>query len=215
MKFGVILILFTILMGGAAMTSAAESASSAIPKLKKLSLETPLGEPGTPRALIVAPQRHTTLAADLQSRIEEATGVRLPVFDDREALRSLDEGRQLILLGHFGTNKVIEHFYYKWCLVVDGIQPGKGGYVLQTVPGNFPSRGPRPHRGPLFLSARHRKAKAPDHGFRLHTRARIFAMMGCGRTSHASTTALSVIPPRLRVPGGPSHLFSLKGRLAR
>ena len=76
----------------------ASAAPEPIATLKPLLLETSLGSPGRPSALIVAGDTHAALAGDLQSRIHEATGIKLPVFDDRKALRNLDKKKHLILI---------------------------------------------------------------------------------------------------------------------
>ena len=133
MKPFIALPVFVAFVGIVVMSHAAEGEKNAIASLKPLFIETHLGEGGKPRALIVAGTPYAKLAERLQADIEEATGIKLPVFDDVKALRNLDKKRHLIVLGHYGNNKVIEHFYYRWYLVVDGVQPGKGGYVLQTV----------------------------------------------------------------------------------
>ncbi|MFH0964588.1 MAG: hypothetical protein V2A58_11340 [Planctomycetota bacterium] len=126
--------LFPIALALAIAARPAQAGSpAAIPRLKPLYLETALGAPGKPDALIVAGDLHAALAKDLQSRIREATNIDLPVFDDAKALQDLDGKKNLILLGHFGDNRVIERFYYRGYLIVDASQPGKGGCLLQTV----------------------------------------------------------------------------------
>jgi len=121
-----------LILAGASVVLDADGAADAITALKPLHLETRPGEPGAPQAAIVAGPAYARLARELQARIHGAAGVRLPVVSDADALTDLGK-QHLIVLGQFGDNKVIEHFYYRWYLVVDGVQPGKGGYVLETV----------------------------------------------------------------------------------
>jgi len=104
-----------------------------ITQLKPLYLETSVGTPESPGATIVAGAEYLDLANLLQQRIEEATGIRLPVVSDNEALNDLKTLGNIIALGQYADNSLLKHFYYRWYLVVDGMQPGKGGYVLETV----------------------------------------------------------------------------------
>jgi len=104
-----------------------------ITTLKTLYLETFLGTKNEPAASIVAGEMCMASAVNLQEMIAEATGIKLPVLADTEALENLHEHGNLIVLGQFANNRVLERFYYRWYLVVDGMQPGAGGYVLETV----------------------------------------------------------------------------------
>lgn len=110
-----------------------EGGSTAITKLKPLCLETSLGAPGSLRAAIVTGARYQTLARDLAQKIEELGGIKLRIVSDAEALQNLKTYGNLIALGHYGNNQVLERLYFRWYLVVDGSQPGAGGYTLQTV----------------------------------------------------------------------------------
>jgi len=114
-------------------TENAARALARITQLKPLYLETSLGKPEKARASIVAGDEHLVLAEDLREQIEEVSGIRLPILTDGTALEHLNGHGNLIALGQYGNNKVLEKLYYRGYLVVDGIQPGKGGYVLETV----------------------------------------------------------------------------------
>jgi len=123
MKLSLRVVVCLSLTGALATVCAADEGKSAIVRLKPLFLATSLGGPGKPQTLIVAGDACSELAQDLQTRIHEATGVKLPVFDDAKALRNLDKKRHLIVLGHYGNNKVIERFNYRGYVIVDGVQP--------------------------------------------------------------------------------------------
>ena len=104
-----------------------------IERLKDLQLETRLGDAGVPTASIVPGAHDRGLAEDLQRRIRDSLGLSLPIVGERDVLADLGGHGNLILLGHYGNNRVTEHFYNRWYVVVDGMQPGQGGTMLQTV----------------------------------------------------------------------------------
>ncbi len=122
-----------LLIGMFICSAAANDEPVIITRLKPLYLETSLGTANKPAASIVAGPDYLALAQYLQHRIEEITGIKLPLISDEVAIEELQAHGNIIALGQYGNNKLIEHFYYRWYLVVDGMQPGAGGYVLQTV----------------------------------------------------------------------------------
>ena len=107
--------------------------SGEITGLKALNLDTDLGEPGSPRAAIVAGDDFMPLAEVMRGHIYEVLRVDLPLLSDSDAIMDLKAHGNLITLGQFGNNKVLEYLYYRWYVVVDGAQPGRGGYILQTI----------------------------------------------------------------------------------
>ena len=127
--------LFTsfLVMGMLTQPAWARDKPVTITKLKPLYLKTSLSKAKKPRALIVAGQEYLPLAQGIQRRIEGFTGIKLSIVSDGEALKKLKALGNIIALGQYGNNKLLEHFYYRWYLVVDGMQTGAGGYVLETV----------------------------------------------------------------------------------
>ncbi|MBI3922718.1 MAG: hypothetical protein HY318_14950, partial [Armatimonadetes bacterium] len=107
--------------------------SRQISRLKPLHLATQLWDSNRPTATIVAGSECQGIAVDLQRSIKRLTGVLLPLVPDVNAQRDLPKPGNLIALGHFGNNRILERLYYRWYMVVDGAQPGAGGYVLQTI----------------------------------------------------------------------------------
>lgn len=112
-----------------ALTTAASAANGPdIAALKPLHLTTTLAG-----AAIVAGPAHRDAAAGLARRIAEGTGLRLPVISDLVAAGDMAGHGNLIALGQFADNALLERLYYRWYVVVDGSQPGAGGWLLQTV----------------------------------------------------------------------------------
>ncbi|HCN06672.1 MAG TPA: hypothetical protein DIT01_01985 [Lentisphaeria bacterium] len=128
-----ILITACLMLGLCSRSAGANENAVTITRLKPLHLETFLGNLQKPEACIVAGDAYGELGKDLQQRIENATGIKLPLVSERKAMAGLGRQGNIIALGQFGNNKLIKHFYFRWYLVVDGMQPGAGGYVLQTV----------------------------------------------------------------------------------
>lgn len=120
-----------ILAAGLLLTASARAQSGdvMIDALKPLHLSTPLDG----KAAIVTGEACAVQAAALQQRIERTCGVKLPIVDDADAVGKIGALGHIVALGHFGNNRVLRHFYMRWYLIVDALQPGVGGYVLQTV----------------------------------------------------------------------------------
>ena len=111
----------------------AEEKPMPITTLKPLHIETSLGAPGAPAASIVTGESCRDIAFALQRRIEEITRITLPVVRDTVAAKVPLLSRNAIVLGHYGTNRLLERLYYQWHVVVDASQPGAGGFLLQTL----------------------------------------------------------------------------------
>ena len=109
------------------------SASAAVPVLKPLHLETCLASNGLASAGIVAGPGYTDLAARLSDGLFSALGIRISVIEDSEAVMDLAAYGNILALGHYGNNAVLERLYYRWHTVIDASQPGAGGHLLQTV----------------------------------------------------------------------------------
>jgi len=80
------------------------------------------------------------VGADVQSAIETLTGVRIPLVDHREVVKTIPawpdasmRGRPLILIGHIGTNNAIVPLYGNLLAAADADYPGGDGYTLRTA----------------------------------------------------------------------------------
>ncbi|MFO7946353.1 MAG: VCBS repeat-containing protein [Armatimonadota bacterium] len=121
-----------------ASSLAAETANAdgPITQLKDLHLNTALVAHGDPAAVIVTPENgdYDAEARSIQTHIEQATGVKLPIRVDTavtpaELLRS----RSAIALGNMATSSFIYTLYREYYTFLDLKYPGPGGYVVRSL----------------------------------------------------------------------------------
>ncbi len=109
---------------------------------------TALVRDGAPVATIAIPDgpAWAEIANSLADRVEEITGVRLPIVPaespvsgpafvfSADAMRSPAEGgRNLVLLGDLTSNRAIARLYVDWYAFEDAVFPGEGGWCVRTV----------------------------------------------------------------------------------
>jgi hypothetical protein len=109
-------------------------------ELKKLYRETPLAAGGQPMAVIVAPAGNTqyqAAAKSIQTTVQRACAVLLPIVDDRSDAAGLPLTRHVIALGNRSTNAAIGGLYDRYYALVDLKYPGPEGYVVRSVHNPF------------------------------------------------------------------------------
>ncbi len=110
---------------------------------------TELVREGKAHATLVIPANapaYAKLAERIAHAVKEATGVELPVVNDREAteaefpiLKPEYRRRNLLLLGRLGNNRAFWPAYNRFLTAVDGFYPGGNGYALHTAANVFHS----------------------------------------------------------------------------
>ncbi len=117
---------------------------SPLDPVRPLKLKTELVREGRGTAVITVPAEaeYIRLADHLQKRLQELTGVALPVAGNptvTELAREFPE-HQVIALGQMINNRVIERLYWNHYTLVDSLFPGPQGFLIQTVhqPYQFP-----------------------------------------------------------------------------
>ncbi|MSS72964.1 MAG: hypothetical protein EXS64_15945 [Candidatus Latescibacteria bacterium] len=99
---------------------------------KRLYPNTTLVEDGKAASVIVRPGdvRYAPLAEQVQARLLDLSGAKVPVVTDEE----VDVPKKnLILLGNVNTNRVIFRLYGYNYTAADDLYPGRGGYLVQTI----------------------------------------------------------------------------------
>ncbi|MFP3903946.1 MAG: hypothetical protein ACLFWB_06870, partial [Armatimonadota bacterium] len=112
------------------------SAEGPITKLKDLHIKTALVRDGRPATVIVTPRNgaYDAQARDIQRHIEQATGVVLPIRDDRAVNPSeLLQSQSAIALGNMATSSFIYTLYREYYTFLDLKYPGPGGYVVRSL----------------------------------------------------------------------------------
>ena len=113
---------------------AASGGPTEITKLADLCLTTILAEDGGPKCVIVVPDqpRFHELAERIQTKVQECSGVSLPITADTECLDVLDRN-SAIVIGCLPNNRLIEKVYLDWFTLCDRWYPGPGGWLIRTI----------------------------------------------------------------------------------
>lgn len=105
-----------------------------VQRTRPLLTEVSLVDGGRATASIAVPtdDEYVALAHRIRSAIADATGARLPVISDEEALNDLGS-RNLVVIGNLMTNRVAARLYHNYYVAADAAQPGPGIPELRTV----------------------------------------------------------------------------------
>ncbi|MBT3376497.1 MAG: hypothetical protein HN742_01430 [Lentisphaerae bacterium] len=114
---------------------------TALERSHPLNLATPVVTGGKPAARILVPEggAFVELGARLASAIGAKTGVAIPVTTTYAG--TVESTETVIALGNLNNNRLVERLYFNQYLAIDGLKPGPGKYILQTV--HEPYNGPR------------------------------------------------------------------------
>jgi len=105
-------------------------------QMKEMYLQTPLVEGGKPACLIVAPDdgAYVVLAEKLSAAIKAADGVAPPVKKAGEVTLQQAQDTNIIALGLFTNNHIVEKLYLQEFVLCDYNFPGgENSYVIRTV----------------------------------------------------------------------------------
>jgi outer membrane protein assembly factor BamB len=110
------------------------SAPRNIDRLKDLHLTTTLCKQGKAQAVMVIPadKVYAALAEEINGRLDEIAGVKLPVVTDKLPADLLPRGN-VIAIGSLANNPFIERLYFQWFSFTDGWYPGEGGYEVRSI----------------------------------------------------------------------------------
>ena len=121
-------------VSGVAAVTAGEIAP--ITQLKPLYLDTALAVDGRARCAIVAPDdpAYRPLAQKLAQAVQQACGVAPPIRSPAEVVRNMPPRENLIALGLFANNPLVEDLYLREFVLCDYAWPGGAcSYVIRTV----------------------------------------------------------------------------------
>ncbi|MBI3946606.1 MAG: hypothetical protein HY321_11850 [Armatimonadetes bacterium] len=107
-----------------------------ITQLKNMYVETPLVTGGQTRCVIAVPDdaAYMPLAQKLAGAIQKAYGVAPPIRQASEVARQMPPGENLIALGLFTNNKIVEDLYLREYVQCDYNWPGgQKSYEIRTV----------------------------------------------------------------------------------
>jgi outer membrane protein assembly factor BamB len=126
----IIVIWITIISVACGRTSAPRS----IDRLKDLQLMTELGKQGQAQAVIVIPadKAYEALADEINIRLDEIAGVKLPVVTDKLPADLMPQ-KNVIAIGNLANNPFIERLYFQWFAFTDGWYPGVDGYEVRSI----------------------------------------------------------------------------------
>ncbi len=106
-----------------------------MPPLKTFYTEVPIAHGGAPNCLIGVPpgDEYAQVGQKIAAGIKQVSGATIPVQDaatmSPETLRSSN----MILVGYFANNPLVERIYDEHYVSLDVKWPGRGGYVVRTV----------------------------------------------------------------------------------
>jgi hypothetical protein len=105
--------------------------------LRDYRINTILTQASEPQAVIVSSSRrdaYQTIAAEVQARIAQLSGVHLPIVDAEHVSTQHVLSRQnAIVLGNLVSSKFVERLYWQWYTLLDLWYPGPGGYLVRSL----------------------------------------------------------------------------------
>ncbi len=110
------------------------SAPREIVRLRDLHLMTTLCQQGQAQAVIVIPDEraYTALAEEINARLGEMAGVKLPIVSAKLPADLLPRAN-VIAIGNLANNAFIEKLYFQWFAFTDRWYPGTGGYEIRSI----------------------------------------------------------------------------------
>lgn len=126
---------FDVYVDNLRMSATRRESFAKVTKPKKLYLETKLAGGGKPQAVIVSPgdAAIAACAERLQQRVENLSGVRLPIVRPEAATPTALAHQNAILLGNVCNNRAMLPLYAHLYTPVDDFYPAEDGYLVHTV----------------------------------------------------------------------------------
>ncbi len=95
---------------------------------------TTLWRQGQARAVIVIPaeRAYTALAEEINARLDELAGVKLPIVSNKLPAELMPQ-KNVIAIGNLANSPFIEKLYFQWFAFTDRWYPGVGGYEVRSI----------------------------------------------------------------------------------
>jgi outer membrane protein assembly factor BamB len=95
---------------------------------------TTLCQKGQAQAIIIIPEAraYAALAEEINVRLDEIAGVKLPIVSDKLPADLLPQAN-VIAIGNLSNNPFIERLYFQWFAFTDRWYPGAGGYEIRSI----------------------------------------------------------------------------------
>jgi hypothetical protein len=105
------------------------------PPLKVFHTEVVLARNGAPNALIAVPpgEEYEQIGKRVSAAIARTSQVTLPVQDASQISLEMLRSTNMILVGYFASNPLVEYLYDEYFINLDMERPGRGGYEVRTV----------------------------------------------------------------------------------
>ncbi len=106
-----------------------------MPPLKTFYLEVPIAHGGAPNCLIAVPSGadYAQLGSKIAAAIKKVSGATLSVMDAATVSPETLRSSNMILLGYFANNPLVNYLYDEHYISLDTEWPGRGDYVIRTV----------------------------------------------------------------------------------
>ncbi len=106
-----------------------------MPPLKTFYTEVPIAHGGAPNCLIAIPpgEEYAQVGQKIAAGIKKVSGADIPVQDASTMSPETLQSSNMILVGYFANNPLVNRIYDEHYVSVDVGWPGAGGYVVRTV----------------------------------------------------------------------------------
>jgi len=106
-----------------------------MPPLKTFYTEVPIAHGGAPNCIIAVPpgDEYAQIGQRVAAAIKKASGADLAVQDASTMSPETLQNSNMILLGYFANNPLVEWLYDEYVLCLDAKWPGPGGYTIRTI----------------------------------------------------------------------------------
>ncbi len=105
------------------------------PPIKTFYTEVPIATAGAPNCIIAVPagEDYAAMGREVAAAIKDVSGAEVPVQEAAGLSRATLENSNVILLGYFANNPLVNVIYDLHYVCLDAEWPGAGGYVVRTV----------------------------------------------------------------------------------
>ncbi len=106
-----------------------------MPPLKTFYTEVAIAHGGAPNCLIAVPpgEEYAQVGQKIAAAIKQVSGADIPVQDASTMSPEMLQSSNMILVGHFANNPLVNRIYDEHYVSLDVGWPGAGGYVVRTV----------------------------------------------------------------------------------
>ena len=106
-----------------------------MPPLKTFYTEVPIAHGGAPNCLIAVPpgDDYAQVGQKIAAAIKKVSGADITVQDASTMSPATLQNSNVILVGYFASNPLVEWLYDEYFLCLDAKWPGPGGYTIRTI----------------------------------------------------------------------------------